>query len=247
MSETQVKPASLSGSPKEAPEEVFLSDEKRFPYVVCAFYTQSYREDALRLKESLEELGFDYYLRLYPDRESWERNTMIKPEFILACLEKFPDRDVVCLDADCVVRKPMPLFATLTTDLGIYFITKTGRYKTRFLRPLPGTLFVKNTETARSFLRHWRDAGNQDDSRLINDQDSFVQALQKTTGLSLTLLPPAYVKIFDKGGEDPIVEHFQASRDKPKWRARLHRMRNLTFIGGLTILILALILGWLFS
>lgn len=73
-------------------------------FIVCCFYTESYLTHALALKKSLDYFDLNYYFKQVEDAGYWEANTRIKPHFILECLQKFPDRNILYLDADALVK-----------------------------------------------------------------------------------------------------------------------------------------------
>lgn len=203
------------------------------PFLVCGFYTDGYVHEAEQLRASLELTQTPHFLQRYPSRGYWEANTRIKPEFLLACLERFADKDVVYLDADSVVRSRLALFYDFPADLGVYEAPTEGELSHRYLT---GTLYLRNNAAVRRFVQDWIDA--QNGMVLGVDQDSFSAAVEKNATLNILPLPAAYVKIFDRGDETPVVEHFQASRKRVKLQRTLKKTRNTLvaslLLGGLT-------------
>jgi hypothetical protein len=224
----------------ELPDE-YLWLEGGQPYVACAFYTPNYLEQVLSLKASLEKLGINHYFKRYERGPTWEATTRLKPVFVHHALERFPDKDVLYLDADAVVRRPLTLFDDVTTDMAILFHhVRAGG--TNYLRISAGTVFVRNTEGGRRFATLWKDAEGQC-GPLTLDEDMIYMAFTDMAGVSITVLPPAYVKIFDKPGEQPVIEHFQASRTQFKWRRLIRKARRVGLIvGGVALVAL---LWWL--
>ncbi len=209
-----------------------LNDSGKHAYIVCAYYTEDYLSEILKLKESLERFKLDYFIRHYESRGFWEANTRIKPEFLLDCLERFPGRDVVYLDADSMVRAPLELFAEFEGDIGVFHSPDESYYSHPFLT---GTLYLKNNGRVRRFVRDW--LGAQGKSMLGVDQDGFERAVALNQELKLSPLPASYIKIFDRGRQEAVIEHFQASRTRWKLARKLKHYRNrllaLFIIAGL--------------
>ncbi len=99
----------------ELPEECISINEAHaanHAYIACAFYTPNYLPQITALKQSLDTHGISYFLKRYEKRPTWEEGTRLKPAFLGYCLEKFPDNDILYLDADAVVRKPLEFSTT---------------------------------------------------------------------------------------------------------------------------------------
>ncbi|KAB2967137.1 hypothetical protein [Zoogloea sp.] len=205
-------------------DERFSEGKSGSAFLACCFYTDKYALEAEQLRASLDATGIAYFLKRYPSRGYWEANTRIKPEFLLHCLERFPDRNIVYLDADCVVRSAMVLFDAYPHDIGVFKAPPGGGLSHPYLT---GTLFLRNTPRVHDFVRNWISA--QGGMVLGVDQDSFTVAVERDAGLDVGLLPASYVKIFDRGDEVPVVEHFQASRQRVKLQRTLKKLRNVGF------------------
>ncbi len=209
----------------------------KHPFIVCAFYTDGYAREADALKTSLEAYGIPYDMRRFESRGVWEANTRIKPEFLQDCLIQHSDKDLVYIDADAVVRAPLILFETFDADLGVFIAPSNGDFSHRYLT---GTLYLRNVPAVRAFVGSWINA--QAGMVLGVDQDSFTTAMIQHPELTVHPLPAAYVKIYDRGDEAPVIEHFQASRSRVKLQRILKKFRNTV----IALLVLTLI-AWLLS
>ncbi len=194
-------------------------------YIACGFYTPNYLPQILSLKASLEAQNINHFLKRYDPRGGWEANTRMKPVFVAYCLDKFPDRDIVYLDADAVVRKPLAAFDTMTSDVTMLF-HPTFEYGRWYLRISAGTVAVRNTPGGRKFANLWA-AGENKAKKTTVDEDMVYMAFDEMAGVSITVLPKDYYKIFDAPGSDPTIEHFQASRAQPKIMKRRRRALQL--------------------
>jgi Nucleotide-diphospho-sugar transferase len=217
-------------------------------YVVCAFFTPNYLEQALSLKASLDALGLNYFFKRYERAASWEATTRIKPVFVDYCLSRFPQHDVLYLDADAVVRKVPTFFDTVTSDVCLLF-NAVKSVQTYYLRIAAGTVLVRNTEGGRRFAQVWK-AEETNASMLSRDEDLIYMAMSKLEGVSFTALPQAYIKIFDSpklGPEigpdaEPVIEHFQASRTQFKWRRAFWQTGRV--VAAISVIAVLIVLHW---
>lgn len=199
-----------------------LKDAVGVPFLTCGFFTDGYAAEADKLRESLERTQTPYFFKHFTSRGYWEANTRIKPEFLLDCLRRFPGRDIVYLDADSVVRSPLKLFFDFDADVGVFIAPADAGMTHRYLT---GTLYLRNTLAVQAFVEDWIRA--QDGMVLGVDQDSFTAAIERHSDLRIGALPESYVKIFDRGAETPVIEHFQASRRRVKLQRAMKKTRNV--------------------
>lgn len=209
-------------------------------FIVCAYYTPNYKNDVERLIISLKAFGHEYHTREYERLPTWEQNTGIKPQFLLDSLDQFPEKDILYLDADAFVRRKLDAIEDIEGDIGIHFNEQGGRKASHTIRT--GTIFLRNTDATRDFLRAWIEAQKKNIKYM--DQDSFEVAYRNYDGpVKFFNLPVEYVKIFDKDKVDPYVEHFQASRRDDNIKAQDKRRKKLY---KYTVLIIINILLYVF-
>ncbi|MEQ1695615.1 MAG: hypothetical protein ABL901_07215 [Hyphomicrobiaceae bacterium] len=207
-------------TPQPLPEEYSWLEGGQ-NYIACGFYTPNYLPQILSLKASLEAQKINHFLKRYEPRGGWEANTRMKPVFVDYCLNKFKGTDIVYLDADAVVRKPLKAFDNMTSDVTLLFHPTKERGKW-YLRISAGTVAVRNTQGGRKFAKLWKDGEARATATTV-DEDLVYMAFADMAGVSITVLPPDYYKIFDAPGSDPTIEHFQASRGQFKIRKTVRR------------------------
>lgn len=207
-------------------------------FIICCFFTPSYEANVKGLKDSLETLEINHYLQPIQDQGYWEANTRVKPHFLLHCLKRFSDCNIVYLDADAVVKKPLDYFDKLQADISVY---ETHRKKGMSHDYLTGTIFLKNNPATLYFVEKWCNQ-QLNCSKTLVDQDSFDQAmLVCKDDLIVEPLPLGYIKIFDKEYDGEVfIEQFQASRSQIKLKRQLIRRRNKFII--MSILIFTIII-----
>ena len=230
---TPATPAPTTADPL-SPEYAWLDGGQS--YVACAFYTPNYLPQLLSLKASLEAHGINHYFKLYERAATWEATTRIKAQFVKHCLEKFPARDVLYVDADAVVRQHPSFIDTIKTDIALLFHPVKAR-RHPMMRVSLGTFFIRNTGGGRKFANLW--ASQEAIAKLTTcDDDMIIAVFDQLTGVSMTVLPRTYYKVFDQPGEDPVFEHFQASRGEVKIR---NTVRKTLQKAGWTLGILAIL------
>ncbi len=170
-----------------------------------SYYTYKYKNEAAKLKQSLEALGLQYPVAGIEDQDSWDANTHYNPIFIKQQIQN--QKAVVWLDADCMVLSHPQLFFELDCDIAFH------RFRGKEL--LSGTVFFKNTARTIELLDNWI-AINKENPEIF-DQKNLDQALKSMTDISILELPPEYCFIFDLSKDyyprvNPIIEHYQASR-----------------------------------
>lgn len=232
--------AAVAAKAETLPDEFLWLDGGQ-GYCVCAFYTPNYLPQILSLKASLEALRINHYFKCYAPRGGWEANTRIKAEFVAHALNKAAPLDVVYLDADAVVRKPLTLFEAPPADVIMLFDHRRVK-RLNVLRIAAGTLLVRNTDGGRAFATRWA-AEAAKAGPLDLDEDLIYRMMPTLERTTFSVLPRAYSKIFDAAGSDAVVEHFQASRGQFKWRKAMRQARQIgTIVGAVA---LALLLWWL--
>lgn len=208
-------------------------------FVVCCFYTENYRDHAMSLKQSLDDFNLNYYFKQVEDAGYWEANTRIKPHFILECLQQFPNKNILYLDADALVKKPLDYFNHITADVAFY---KTKGMAGMSHDYLASTMFFNNTDNTVNLVNQWI-TEQVDGKRTQVDQDSLDIAMDKLKGtLTVEPLNPGYIKIFDKDYEGEVyIEQYQASRGQTKLKRQQIRIRNR--IAGIMVIVAILAIG----
>ncbi len=212
----------------------YMNNKDRF--VVCCFFTENYLSHAESLKKSLEAFDISYCFKRVEDAGYWEANTRIKPHFIQECLQQFPDKAILYLDADAVVKKPLDYFNHIETDVAFY---KTKGMEGMSHDYLASTLFFNNNDNTKVLVQHWIDAQVKGKKTQV-DQDSLDIAMEQLIDtLSIEPLPAGYIKIFDKDYDGEIyIEQYQASRSLTKLRRKRIRQRNLALIVSVLAILL---------
>ena len=117
--------------------------------LVVAFYTINtpYEQEVRKLEFTCTKHGLKYHTEGYEGRGHWTANCAIKPEFILEMLTRFPDEDLLYIDADGEIKQYPKLIEKLTCDVAAY-IMKGGTL-------LSGTLFFRNNEKVKELVNEW--------------------------------------------------------------------------------------------
>lgn len=172
---------------------------------IISYYTPNYAKVSENLTKSLQKLTVPFLVQPIDDQGSWDANCHYKPKFIL---EQLQDEDaVVWTDADSVVNAEPLLFYDLDCDIAFH------RFKGKEL--LSGTVYFKNNYQTMKLLHKWIELNDLFPNSF--DQRNLDLAVLSMDSLKIYDLPPEYCCIFDlsreyHGGMNPVIEHFQASR-----------------------------------
>lgn len=171
--------------------------------LVCCFHTGGpYRDEAERLRESLERCGVQHRIDEVPSRGSWDANVCITPDYIREVMNSTA-QNVLYLDADAVMHS-VPVFDP-AYDIACHYL--------RGWELLDGTLWLNNNNTTRDVVRQWC----EETTVGVWEQKTLQDILDRRSDVRVNRLPPEYCYIFDTSralhpGVEPIIEHMQASR-----------------------------------
>jgi hypothetical protein len=191
-------------------------------WTVVSFYTigTGYEEERKKLEASLDRLNISHKLFPVSPRGSWRTNLNYKSEVILRAFDMYPDRDIVFIDSDAIVRNYPELFDKLSAYHTYTMAAHFHPYKGNNIPGgslLSGTLWFQNSPSGRELVKLWHKIGLENES--IRHQHCLRLALEELRAagrpVEVCRLPREYTLIFDYyAGEGvvPIVEHFQASR-----------------------------------
>jgi hypothetical protein len=183
------------------------------PIYVCFFTIGTlYEQEAARLRASLDALGLAHDIRGVQSVGDWVANTRRTAVFICEMLAAHEDRPVVYLDADAFVYSRPVLFDQMTADVAVHY--RKGR------ELLNGTAFFNVGPAARMVAETYRDfivanAGCTNEQLML---DAAIGACAEC--VNVYKLPPSYTFIADimkddlSPGEEPVIEHLQASRER---------------------------------
>ena len=190
-----------------------------FP-VIVSFYTAHtpYQLEVQNLIASCEKFGLEMAIEGIESFGSWELNCAYKPFFILQKLEEL-NRPLLWVDADGVFARAPSWQEAFEADLAVRMDAKLPQNHPS--KVISSTIFVRPTEAGKGLVRHWIGKCHEillDEKRQEEfwDQIALREAIAKSTA-QVASIPLSYAKIFDHPEdrqqiEDPVIEHFQASR-----------------------------------
>ncbi len=200
-------------------------------WVVGAWFTPDYRHWAERLRDSLDGVGAPYHLVARSLRgDGWEAETMQKPHVVRDLMARYPDKVLVLLDADCVVRKsPESLVNNVRGDVAAYLRpakSDRAKHRARF-KVMSGTMVFRPTDGAHRFVDTWIACGAECERDDV-DQTSLMLAMARTTRFTFEPIDAEWCD-FEKVHADPAIVHEHASVDARKrtwFDAARHRLRQ---------------------
>ncbi|NGX37023.1 MAG: hypothetical protein K1000chlam2_00173 [Chlamydiae bacterium] len=190
-----------------------------FP-VIISFYTANtpYQLEVQNLIASCEKFGLEVAIEGVESFGSWELNCAYKPFFILQKLEEL-NQPLLWVDADGVFARAPTWQAAFEADLAVRM--DEGLAADHPSKVISSTVFVRPSEAGKRLVREWIGKCHEillDPARKEEfwDQIALREAIAKNRA-RVAPMPLSYAKIFDHPGdcatvENPVIEHFQASR-----------------------------------
>ena len=195
------------------------------PWIVCSYYTQNtfYKELADKFLSTLVCYNIPHHILSVPNQRDWYKNTNYKPTFLLDCLKKFPNQNIIWVDVDAEFKTYPELFDSLACDIAVFEFDQNIWYPHKkprgIIELLSGTVYLQNSFVTREIVFQWKK--ECDNNQRVWDQKS----LQKVVGSNYTKLPAEYccIDIVMNRIANPVIVHYQASRKVRKDRSLLNR------------------------
>lgn len=163
---------------------------------IISFFTPEwlYSARAHELMSDCDRMGLDHYIMARESLKSWNRNTAMKPAFILEALQQF--EHVIWMDCDGkLMQRPTlclqhPQIAPNTDILAVPHQTMPRDYHV-------GILSIRRNAKTLAFVEDWANtARNQE----ITDELAFDISYKKHE-LTICDLPTEYHRVITKGGD----------------------------------------------
>lgn len=200
-------------------------------FIITSYYTidtpyQQVVHDYLM--NSLNKLNLKSDIRGIEDLGDWQKNTSYKPIFIKHMLEKYPDLDIVFVDADAEVLVYPKMFDEIPEeyDIAVHILDRDSWYNRTFSESenkelLSGTMLIRNSHRARALVEKWIRACL---SRPFEWEQVLLQRVLTENGTKIYELPLSYcyIKTMPSGEapyvkcEDAVIVHNQVSRQFKK-------------------------------
>ncbi len=190
--------------------------------MVVSYYTRNtgYREEAMKLARTVHGFGLEHDIREVPNLGSWQANTQYKAKFIREMMDTYPDRNLLWLDADSLIKQYPSEFDNATYDLGVHTIdwAQYGRGNRRDHQVANAVIYLKNKPNVRAFVDEWVAANEAAPDKI--EMQTMAQVMDRWTSgqdgrvLDYHNIPATYCQIFDLMAEagNPVILQTQASR-----------------------------------
>jgi len=182
--------------------------------IVVSHYTDDtgYKQEVQKLIGSLHRWNLPYDIEPISSLGSWRANSNYCSVLVANMLKKYPEDDILRVDADAIFQRFPELFLEESFDFDIAAHIANFRWHPNEL--LGGTIFFHNTPTVRQVVDEWVLYSTK-----VRPNDRNGDILQDILNsgkypVRFGQLPASYCKIFDIMSyvENPVIEHFQASR-----------------------------------
>lgn len=189
-------------------------------YKVIAYCTNDSHYLSLSKKfiASCELFNLEYHLKIIDSFGDWCLNTHWKANFIKQCMDSIDSEYLLYVDVDAIFRLYPDFLDSLDCDIAY----RTENFRWRSDEALSGTIFLKNTDRVKTFVNRWIEINKSIPSVRMKpetwEQKNMQRAQREFNDLVYYNLPPEYTFITDHTrrmypGIQPVIEHFQASRE----------------------------------
>lgn len=206
---------------------LFTSVPLQKKYIIVSFYTPEYTNDILRLTKSVKRFNLPYDFELLKNLplegkdkyKNWSKNAYQKAEFIKKMMNKYPNKDIVWIDADAEIQQYPTLFDNISN------FTIACHYRNN-IELLTGTLYVRNDDFGKKIIDEWI-IENKNSNNFLEQKN--LETIIKKYPTKIYKLPDTYCKIFDimKETINPVIEHFQSSR---QWRKAGEKQKKISVV-----------------
>jgi hypothetical protein len=135
-----------------------LCDDKN--WVIVGFFTPNYRPLATRFADSLRVQNLPYHLFAVERSGDWSRETMRKPDVVLDAMKVYPNKTLVFMDVDCIVRGSLDelVDSIVSADFSCYATVRMkGLRRTSQRFSLSSrVMLIRPTEGARNLMEQWK-------------------------------------------------------------------------------------------
>ena len=153
---------------------------------------------------------------------NWNRNVAQKPLAIKKLMKQYPNKNIVMLDADATIEKPLDLFETLDKtqhDIAVHILS----WELWYNRPgdpvkelLTGTMWLRNCNKVKELCDLWY----HEYTRTSQWEQACLSTVIKNGNYDVYELPIEYVAIDSMPNGDapyykikePVIKHYQLSR-----------------------------------
>jgi len=204
-------------------------------WLVIGWFTPDYRPLAEAFATNLAEHQIPHHLFAKAKLDAgW--NTLRKPSVVLEAMELYPDRTLVLMDVDCIVRGDISPVVDVAGDVGITVICQNvpGRTDRRWRRGRDAewrhwiatecssrVVVFRPTEGARAFAKAWE--WHIDHGHVNHDEHSMVWAFMRSAGrTSFSYLDRRYSGREVTDILDGVIVHDSAhTKQRTKVRGRI--------------------------
>ncbi len=189
------------------------------PLIVSYFTENSpYEKEAEDLIASCKKFGLEYQIEKIPDQGSWSKNVCFKPDFLLACLEKY-NRPLIWTDIDSFFFQNPQILLDCKADVALRINDTVAADSNQKI--LANTMYIGNTAPSKKLLNFWK---KECEKILKKDELAYDQVglrrviLHYPTMVEIKRLPMTYFTATDTPEEkdmfpdNAVVVHYKLSR-----------------------------------
>ena len=148
-----------------------INNNTKYLFVSMATINTIYSDRIDSFITNLNNLNLNYYIKKVANYKSWKNNTYIKANFIKECLLKHPNYDIIWIDMDSFINKPLFQNKLFKYDIYIPYI---NHWKNDTKEAISFILIFKNNNNSLEFINKWIEFNNINYNYVKFEQDNLI-------------------------------------------------------------------------
>jgi hypothetical protein len=187
------------------------------PFVVCGFFTETYRPLAEQLSRDLGDINPHHLFFRAKGECTWRDVVQMKPDIILEAMRLYPQTPIIFLDVDSRVRGSVASMIDFHGDVSarakLRLTGLPGFRKKTVLHITTRSMVVKPNERTTCFLEDWKTEMRQALYHQGGCEMAMRIVLMRSIGLAYCPMDPRFAGIeVGEAPPDAVVVHDSASR-----------------------------------
>lgn len=192
-------------------------------WLAVGWFTPDYRALAEKFAANLTEHGIPHHIfARHKLAKGW--NTLQKPAVVLGAMAAYPDKTLILMDVDCIVRGDIAPVTRLAGDVGLTLkarqLRKGGKAWQKRVTVITSSRVVvfRPTAGARRFAEEWREQCKT--AHYSGDETALTWSYLKCPDVTYSYVDERY-KAWEVGGKsmpaDAVIVHQSAHDKAARW------------------------------
>ncbi len=193
-------------------------------WLACGWFTPDYRPLAETLAAQLAAHDVPHHIFSTTKIGNWSREVLRKPSMIQRAMREHPDKVIIFMDVDCIVRGPLDEAAVTTADVtcSLYVKKQFGRLRADLSSRV---VVIRPSASARRLVEHWALACQEANSIMpdLGDETALMVSLARCTGAAWSAIDQRFAgRELARAPKGAVIVHDSAHEESTVVR-RVHK------------------------